>query len=199
MSANKDVVYGIRRNRKESFFLRVARATYYKSISMSGGATPPANAGEFMLARFELIDSISKVGGTYPYIRGLVAQTRPAFDTVTYDWAVRDIGKSRNSLPDLIDQALNGLVTTARTPLRIALFAGVVASMLGVVLGIVNLILFASGATEATSGIPTLIVATFLFGGFQLFFIGLIGEYVLSLHAEIRPEPPMFERERINF
>jgi glycosyltransferase involved in cell wall biosynthesis len=198
LTPDTDVVYGVRRNRRENLLMRIARSTYYRALKSSGGVTPPAHAGEFLLARRDVIDAISQVGGSYPYIRGLIAQTNPRFHVVEYDWATREVGTSRNSLPDLIDQALNGLVSTARTPIRWALFLGVVFAMVGVVIGLVNLVLFLVQGSAAAQGIPTLIVATFLFGGVNLFFLGLIGEYVLSIHSSVRPEPPMFERERIN-
>lgn len=199
LTPDLDIVYGIRGNRRENFLMRLARTSYYRALKSSGGTTPPAHAGEFLLARREVIDAVNAVGGSYPYIRGLIAQTNPRFDVVHYEWAVRTVGRSKNSIPDLIDQALNGLVSTARTPIRWALFLGVVFAIVGVAIGIVNLILFLVSGSDAAQGIPTLIVATFLFGGVNLFFLGLIGEYILSIHSSVRPEPPMFERERINF
>lgn len=198
MTPDIEVVYGVRGNRKEGVLMRIARSAYYKALRSSGGSTPPAHAGEFLLARREVIDSIMQVAGSYPYIRGLIAQTSPRFDVVHYEWARREVGKSKNSIPDLIDQALNGIVTTARTPIRWALFLGLLMAFVGVVVGIVNLVIFLVAGSNAPQGIPTLIVATFLFGGTNLFFLGLIGEYVLSIHSRVRPEPPMFERERIN-
>lgn len=198
LDSDIDVVYGIRSNRRESIPMRIARSAYYRALRSSGGSTPPAHAGEFMLVRRDVIDAISKVGGSYPYIRGLIAQTNPRFATVKYEWAVREVGKSRNSISDLIDQALNGIVSTARTPIRWALLLGSVLAVAGVVIGVVDFLLFVFGGASAAQGIPTLIVATFLFGGFNLFFLGLIGEYVLGIHSTVRPEPPMFERERIN-
>lgn len=199
MTSTTEVVYGIRGNRRESIPMRVARNAYYSAIRSSGGQTPPAHAGEFMLVRRGVIDSVLQVAGGYPYIRGLIAQTHPRFDTVHYEWARRNVGKSKNSLADLIDQALNGIVASARAPIRLALFLGVLFAVVGVIIGLVNLILFLLHGSYAQQGIPTLIVATFLFGGVNLFFLGLIGEYILSIHSHVRPEPPMFERERINF
>lgn len=199
MTPAVEVVYGIRANRRENFLLRSARNAYYSTLRSSGGTTPPAHAGEFLLARREVIQSVMEVAGAYPYIRGLIAQVNPRFETVNYSWAARQIGKSKNTLSDLIDQALNGLVTTARTPIRWALLLGILFAIAGAGIGIGNLVWFLIQGTDAQPGIPTLIVATFLFGGINLFFLGLIGEYVLSIHSRIRPEPPMFERERINF
>jgi polyisoprenyl-phosphate glycosyltransferase len=194
-----DVVYGIRSNRRENPILRLFRGAYYRVLRASGGSMPPAHAGEFLLARRDVIDAITKVGGSYPYVRGLIAQTHPRYATVPYAWAVRNVGRSKNSFPDLVDQALNGVVSTARTPMRWALLLGTLLALTGVAIGIGNFIYFLVAGSDVAQGIPTLIVATFLFGGVNLFFIGLIGEYVLSIHSSVRPEPPMFERERINF
>ena len=199
MTPSIDVVYGIRGHRKESIIMRLARNIYYSALKSSGGTTPPAHAGEFLLARRDVIVAVSKVAGAYPYIRGLISQTNPRFETVRYAWAKRGSGESKNSISDLVDQALNGIVSTARTPIRWSLFLGILFAFVGVVIGIFNLALFVFHGSPAPQGIPTLIVATFLFGGVNLFFLGMIGEYILSIHASVRPEPPMFERERLNF
>lgn len=199
MTPEIDVVYGVRKKRPDTLLMKLARNTYYFALKLSGGATPPAHSGEFMLVRRDLSDAILQANNSYPYIRGLIAQTNPRFDTVEYEWGVRTIGKSRNSIPDLVDQALNGLVSTARAPIRWALLLGILGSIIGITIAIVNLVLFLAAGAQAAPGIPTLIVATFLFGGINLFFLGLVGEYVLSIHAAVRPDPPFFDRERINF
>lgn len=198
MAPDVDVVYGVRKNRKEGVFLRLARNSYYRLVRSGGGATPPAHAGEFLLARREVIDSVVKVAGEYPYIRGLIAKTSPRYATVAYTWAPRKVGRSKNSMPDLVDQALNGVVSTVKTPMRWALFLGMLFAVVGVTVGVIDLVLFLMRGTTAEQGIPTLIVATLLFGGVNLFFLGLIGEYILGIHSHVRPDPPMFERERIN-
>lgn len=195
-----DVVYGVRTNRRENFLLRLARGAYYSLVkSNGGGGTPPPHAGEFLLARRQVIDAVIGAAGSYPYIRGLVSQTTERFATVAYAWGVRQNGKSKNSFPDLIDQALNGLVTTAKAPIRLALIMGIILSIGGIVTGLVNVGVFLFGSVNASPGIPTLIVGMFLFGGIQLFFIGLIGEYVTSIHSEVSPRPRMVETVKINF
>lgn len=199
MTPETDVVYGVRSNRRENVILRAMRGIYYRVLRAGGGSTPPAHAGEFLLARRDVIDAINQVAGSYPYIRGLIAQTHPRSEVVRYEWARRNVGRSKNSLPDLVDQALNGIVSTARTPMRWALLSGCLLALVGIGIGIWNFFLFLFVDSDVQQGIPTLIVATFFFAGVNLFFIGLIGEYVLSIHTSVRPEPPMFERERINF
>jgi glycosyltransferase involved in cell wall biosynthesis len=200
MTVNVDVVYGVRTNRRENFLMRLARGAYYALVkSNGGGGTPPHHAGEFLLARRHVIDAVVGSVGSYPYIRGLVAQTTQRFATHYYEWGVRQHGKSRSSLPDLVDQALNGLVATAKAPIRMALFLGIIFSIVGVIAGLVNVGIFLFGSVSTSPGIPTLIVGMFLFGGVQLFFTGLIGEYVMSIHSEVSPRPGIVEVARINF
>ena len=199
MTDQIDVVYGIRENRKDPLHLAIARSAYYWILKASGRATPPAHSGEFMLLRKELAQAINAVDDSHPYIRGLVAQTNPRSDVVKYAWGERVVGKSRNSLGDLFDQALNGIITTARTPIRWAMLLGIIGALAGIIAAIVIVIIFLVTDQHVIQGMPTLIVGMFLFGGVQLFFIGLIGEYVVSIHSSVRPGPPMIERERINF
>lgn len=198
MTDQIDVVYGVRTKRKDPLWLAAGRAAYYWTVRVGGGSNPPSHAGEFLLARSHIIQSVNAVAGTYPYIRGLVAQTNPRWDKVEYEWGVREHGRSRNSLSDLIDQGLNGLISTARAPIRWALLIGILLAVVGIVTGIVNVALFLFGQPDVAQGIPTLIVGMFFFGGLQLFFLGLIGEYVVSIHQTVRPAPPMVEIARIN-
>jgi glycosyltransferase involved in cell wall biosynthesis len=193
------IVYGIRTNRNEGLLLRSARGFYYRLLSWSGsGVGAPPHAGEFQLLDRGVVDSVLSVDDQYPYIRGLVAQTGAKSTSVSYVWAERTAGRSKNSLPQLVDQAINGFVTTARAPTRLALFLGLIASVFGVAFGLFSLIWLAITRNGTGAGIPTLIVGVFVLGGLQLFFIGLIGEYVLSVHGQVRRSPPMFEVERIN-
>jgi hypothetical protein len=99
----------------------------------------------------------------------------------------------------LIDTAINGLVSTSRSPARLALLGGFAFSLFGVALGFWSLLVTLLGSDHPQHGIPTLIVALFFIGGVQLFFLGLIGEYVLSIHGQVRPEPPVFDSKLINF
>lgn len=199
LTQDRDVVYGVRKNRRESFAMRVARDSYYRLVRAAGGAaSPPPHAGEFLVARRSVINSVIPALGSYPYIRGLVAQATERYGTVEYEWGQREHGKSRNSVPDLIDQALNGLVSTARAPIRVAMFLGIFIAAAGMLYGLVSVILFASGLVHADPGIPTLIVAVTFFGGLQMLFLGLIGEYVVSIHSEVRPSPQAVQVERIN-
>jgi glycosyltransferase involved in cell wall biosynthesis len=193
------VVYGIRKNRQESLLMRALRNFYYRVIGRFADSVIPRNAGEFLLADRRVVESILEVDDTYPYIRGLVAQTAVRSSFVSYTWIERKRGKSRNSFFDLLDQAINGFVSTSRITARIGLIFGFFLSFVGILGAIFTLFSTLINRQDVSPGIPTLIVAVFCFSGFQLLFLGIIGEYVLSIHSQVRRSPTMFEVERINF
>ena len=193
------VTYGVRAKREESLVMRFARGLYYRIIKKFAAAVIPLNSGEFLLADKKVIDSILIVDDQYPYIRGLIAQTGVKSASVPYTWVKRERGKSKNNFVSLIDQAINGFVSTSRVPARLALLGGFILSFLGVAFAIFTVISAWFTDGSAPVGIPTIIVGIFLLGGVQLLFLGLIGEYILSIHGQVRRTPPMFETERINF
>ena len=193
------IVYGIRNNREENLLLRTFRTLYYRVINRFSDATIIANAGEFMLIGKRVLDSILAVSDQNPFIRGLVAQSGASFTTVSYTWVKRKEGKSKATLLVLVDQAVNGLVSTSRVPARIALLFGFGLSILSILLGLYSGLATLLGQGTPLPGVPTVIVTIFLLSGIQLFFLGLIGEYILSIHSQIKPEPKSFAVEMINF
>ena len=184
-----DTVFGIRKNRKESFCLRKSRNLYYKIITRSGQVELPEHAGEFLITRKEIIKSILETNQEYPYIRGLIAQTSQSTKSIEYDWDKRTKGKSKNSFWSLLDEALNGFVSVSRIPGRFAIIFGFIMSIFGILFAIINFIATIVDTTKVTPGIPTIIVGLFLFSGIQLAFLGLIGEYVLSIHRQVKRNP----------
>ena len=193
------VTYGVRAKREEALIMRMARGIYYRIIKKFAAAVIPLNSGEFLLADKKVIDSILAVDDQYPYIRGLIAQTGVKSTSVSYTWVKRERGKSKNNFIALIDQAINGFVSTSRVPARLALLGGFILSFLGVAYALFTIVMAITSSGSAPVGIPTIIVGIFLMGGVQLLFLGLIGEYILSIHGQVRRTPPMFEIERINF
>jgi glycosyltransferase involved in cell wall biosynthesis len=193
------VVYGVRADRKESLAMRLIRGAYYRLIRLMSETDIPVNAGEFMLIDSRIADEILKLNDHYPYIRGLVAQSTSNSSSVSYTWEKRERGKSKSNWFSLLDQGINGLISTSRAPARLALILGFVISLFGLIGGLVNLLISLIHGTDAISGIPTLIIGLFFFGGIQLFFTGLLGEYILSIHSQTRQLPNAFDIETINF
>jgi glycosyltransferase involved in cell wall biosynthesis len=193
------IVYGVRTNREEFLLMRIFRKSYYYLIKKFAYASIPMNSGEFLLADKRVIESVLSVDDQYPYIRGLIAQTSAKSSSISYKWVKRKNGKSKNSFIDLFDQAINGFVSTSKIPARIALLIGMIFSLVGIGLAVISTLLFVFSDNQTSAGIPTIIISIFLFSGTQLFFLGILGEYILSIHGQVRKTPPMFELERLNF
>ena len=194
------VVYGIRANREENFLLRSVRRWYYWVVSTFADIHIPLNVGEFQLVDRVVVNALRQFEDSYPYIRGMIASCGFRTTGVAYTWKARKRGFSKNRLFHLIDQALNGLVSFTRVPMRLCLFSGFVLSVLSILYAVFSLAfhLFTGGGITAP-GIPTLIVALFFFSGVQLFFFGILGEYLGAVHAQVRKRPLVIEKERINF
>jgi glycosyltransferase involved in cell wall biosynthesis len=192
------VVYGVRTNRREHLLMRILRSLYYRTVRKFSSIELQLNAGEFALLRRDIVDAIVETNDQYPYVRGLISQTGARFKTVDYSWEPRAAGKSKASPLVLIDLAVNGFVSTSQIPARVALICGFVLSTLGTTAGVFYMIATIFFGFSIGTGIPTLIVALFFFSGIQLFFLGLIGEYVLSIHRQVKLEPAVHTSREIN-
>lgn len=194
------VVYGIRQSREEGFLMRRTRRLYYWTVSKFADITIPPNVGEFQLIDRVVVEALRQFEDYYPYIRGMIANCGFRATGVEYTWKSRKKGFSKNRLYHLIDQGLNGLVSFTKVPLRLCLLGGFLLAGLSILYAVVSLLIhLCSGSALTAPGIPTLIVALFFFSGVQLFFFGVLGEYLAAVHFQVRKRPLVIERERINF
>lgn len=195
-----EIVFGIRATRSEGFIMRATRAGYYRLISNTSTIAVPPNVGDYQLVDRRVIEAMRQVEDAYPFMRLMTFEAGGKAVGIPYHWRARRRGISKNKILHLLDQGLNGIVTFTTAPVRLALYFGFVIAALAILYALVSIVLalFVFGKLAAP-GIETLIVALFFFGGAQLFFLGLLGEYVLATYAQTRRKPLVVERERINF
>jgi polyisoprenyl-phosphate glycosyltransferase len=195
-----EIVYGIRAVREESWLMRALRNAYYRLLTRFSEVKVPPGVGDFQLVDRRVIEAMREVRDGYPFVRMMTFECGGRAIGVPYTWRARKRGLSKNHFSALIDQAINGLVSFTTAPLRFGLMVGFVISALSIAYALVNLVLgLILYRKIAEPGIVTLIVALFFFGGVQLFFMGMIGEYILAIYGQVRSKPVVFERERINF
>ena len=195
-----EIVYGIRAVREESWLMRTLRNIYYQLLTRFSEVKVPPGVGDFQLVDRRVIEAMREVQDGYPFVRMMTFECGGRAIGVPYTWRARKRGLSKNRFSALIDQAINGLVSFTSAPLRFGLMVGFVISALSIAYATVNLVLgLILYRKIAEPGIITLIVALFFFGGVQLFFMGMIGEYILAIYGQVRSKPVVFERERINF
>lgn len=194
------VVYGIRQNRKESLLMRGARSLFYRLVRASASFSIPSDAGEFQLLDRKVVEALRHYQDYFPYLRGMIANVGFKSIGIPYNWGVRRHGKSSANLLALYDQAVNGLISFSNLPMRISVFAGLFLSAASLLIAFASVLLaFFYPQQAVPKGIVTLIVAVFFFSGIQLLFVGIIGEYVAAIHAQVRQGFAVFEQELINF
>lgn len=194
-----EIVYGIRANREESFVMRGVRRLYYSVVRRFAEIDIPLDAGEFQLVDRVIVKELRRIDDYYPYIRGLIANCGFRRASVPYTWRARRRGLSKNRLYHLFDQGLNGLISFTNVPMRLCLIAGLFIAGLSAIAALVNSTINILHFRQlAPPGIPTLTAAVFFFGGVQLAFLGVLGEYISAIHAQVRKRPMVVERERIN-
>lgn len=195
-----DIVYGIRASREESWIMRSIRQTYYWVLSGLSELKIPPGAGDFQLVDRRVVDSMRQVVDAYPFMRLMTFECGGKAVGVHYTWRSRKHGISKNRMTELIDQGLNGIISFTTAPVRLSLVAGFAISTLAILYALISFavgLIYFRQLTEP--GIMTVIVALFFFGGVQLAFLGMVGEYVLAIYNQVRTKPLVFERERVNF
>ncbi|OAP29299.1 MULTISPECIES: glycosyltransferase family 2 protein [unclassified Sphingobium] len=193
-----EVVAGARVNRQESVALRTCRAIFYRTVRSLSDIDIPVNVGEFQLLDRKVWEAVVCHDDHYPYIRGIIASVGFRRVIVPYTWTARRSGISKNNLPRLIDQALNGIFSFTNVPMRLCTFAGAIIAVLCLLYVLMAVGFYVARPDLAPRGTMTLIVALFFLSGIQLTFLGILGEYVTSIHAQVRKRPLVVERERIN-
>ena len=198
--AGYDIVHGVRAQREEGFVMRKVRGLYYRLVRGLASIDVPVNVSEFQLIDRAVVNALREFDDYYPYIRGMIAYCGFRSIGIAHTWKARERGFSKNRLYHLVDQALNGIISLTNLPMRACLLLGSVVaafSMLYAVVSLaVNLLYFQQ---MAPPGVPTLIVAVFFFSGLNLFFLGVLGEYISAIHFQVRRRPSVVERARLNF
>ncbi len=193
-----EVVAGARSNREEGVVMRNARRIFYWIVNTLSDFEISPDVGEFQLLDRKVMEALLAHRDRYPYIRGIISSLGFRRIIVPYTWKARKRGISKHNLPVLIDQALNGIFSFTRAPMRFATIVGLMISLASIAFALFQLVYYFVGPETAGRGVTTIIIALFLLSGIQLLFIGMLGEYVTAIHNQVRGGPMVVERERIN-
>ena len=142
---------------------------------------------------------LREVKDPIPYFRGIVAEYTRNRKEIPYHQPKRERGKSNNNLYTLYDIGITGLTTYSNALMRLAILFGGLCAGISFIAALVYLILKLTNWYGFTAGIAPLLIGMFLLGGIQLLFIGIVGEYMLTINARVMGRPLVVEEERINF
>jgi len=193
-----DVVAGARSQRQEPLLMRLSRGLFYRIVNALSDFRLSPDVGEFQLIDRKVLTAVLSHNDHYPYIRGIIASCGFTRLEIPYTWLMRKRGVSKYNLPRLIDTALNGIFSFTKAPLRFCTLTGFVMSAFCILFALVSALLYLFAPDVAPRGTTTMIVALFFLSGVQLTFIGMLGEYVMAIHSQVRGGPMVIERERLN-
>ncbi len=195
------VVSGVKTTSKESRIMYFLRSIYYKMIRNMSPVKMIEHFTGFGLYDKTFIDLIRKLDDPIPFMRGIVAEYGEGFNMieVEYEQAKRRAGKTHNNFYTLYDAAMLSFTSYTKVGLRLATFLGAICSGLSVIVAIVYLVMKLIYWNRFSAGQAPLVIGVFLIGGLQLFFIGLIGEYILNINTRVIHRPVVVEERRINF
>jgi glycosyltransferase involved in cell wall biosynthesis len=193
------VVFGVKPRSKESFLINNARKLYYSFLNDISNVGIVKNATGFGLYDKEVLDIIRTINDPYPFFRGLVAELGYEIKQIPFIQEKRERGLSKNNIYTLFDIAMLGVVSHSVIPLRIASFFGLILGFGCLAVSIIFILIKIFMWDAFQLGIAPILVGMFFGFGIILIFIGMLGEYIASIHSYVKNRPIVIEKERINF
>ena len=147
------------------------------------------------------ISLLRELDDPIPFVRGIVAEYGAGFNMiqVEYEQPKRRAGKTHNNFYTLYDAAMLSITSYTKIALRLATFFGLFCSFVSIVIALVYLVMKLVDWYGFEAGSAPVVIGVFLLGGLQIFFIGLVGEYILNINTRVIHRPLVVEEERINF
>lgn len=196
--AGAPIVIGVKPEAKESALFFALRRMYYRMVTRIANVTLIQNFTGFGLYDRKVIEILRQIDDPYPYFRGLICEI--GFDVIQLPYVQprRKRGISKNNFYTLYDIAMLGITSHSKVPLRLATIAGFFLSGISLCVSLIYLVLKLLYWNRFTIGSAPMLIGLFFFSSVQLFFIGLLGEYVGAILTYAQKRPLVIERERIN-
>jgi glycosyltransferase involved in cell wall biosynthesis len=193
------IVIGIKTTSKENKVMYFLRSCYYKLVKRISEVEQIEHFTGFGLYDKDFIRVLAKLEDPAPFLRGIVAELGYERKEIPYEQAKRRAGKTSNNFYRLYDGAMLGITSYSKVPLRIATMLGFFFSALSLLVALVYFVLKLIYWDRFPAGTAPILIGIFLIGSIQIFFIGLVGEYVLNMNTRVMKRPLVVEEQRINF
>lgn len=193
------IVVGQKAKSQESMGFFWVRKMYYRLVNKLAEVELLENVTGFGLYDQKALDTFRQLDDVYPYARGIISEL--GFDTarVVYEQPARKRGLSKNNFYTLYDLAMLGVTTHSKVPLRLAAMLGFVMAMCSFLSGVGYLIYKLIFWQAFNAGVAPLVIGLFFISSVQLFFLGVIGEYIGFIHTQVLHRPLVVERERLGW
>lgn len=193
------VVIAVKSRSEETPLMFLARKAFYLLITRISEVKLIRNFTGFGLYDQAVIRQLRAIDDPYPYFRGTVAELGYEMSEIEFVQPRRKRGLSANNFYILYDIAMLGITRHSKLPLRLATISGFILSFVSFATALVYLIYKLVYWYQFPVGIAPLVVGAFMAFSVQLFFIGLVGEYIHSIHSQVLKRPLVVEKERVNF
>ena len=193
------VVLGVKPESKTSKSMHFLRSLYYSFLEVISDSPVIKNATGFGLYDKKVLDIVREINDPNPYFRGIISNLGFDIKQISFIQKQRHVGKSKNNLYTLFDIAMLGIVNHSIIPLRVASLLGFFFGFLSILLSIIFIAMKLVSWNSFQMGIAPIIIGLFFVAGTILIFIGILGEYVASIHTYLQKRPVVVEKERINF
>ena len=193
------IVSAIKTTSKENKIMRFLRSCYYKAIKKMSDVEQIEHFTGFGLYDRQFINILKELDDPTPFLRGIVAELGFKRKEIPYEQQKRAAGKTHNNWATLYDAAMLSFTSYTKIGLRIATIIGFGLSAISLVVALIYLILKLVFWDRFVAGTIPILLAVCILGSVQIFFIGLLGEYVLSINKRIMKRPLVIEEESLNF
>lgn len=193
------IVIGIKVGSKESKVMYGLRSLYYKVIKKFSNIEQIEHFTGSGLYDREFVEILRSLNDPTPFLRGIVAELGYKIKEIEYVQPERRAGKTHNNWYSLYDAAMLSFTSYTKVGLRLCTFVGILCGVLSFIIGFVYLIAKLIWWNSMSAGMAPVLIGVFFLGALQLFFIGFIGEYVMSINQRVMNRPLVIEEERINF
>lgn len=193
------VVVGVRTTSQEGRIMAAIRRFYYNLVSKISNIKLIKNFTGFGLYDRKVIEALKKIDDPYPYFRGLICEIGYPVKEIPYEQPGRKRGITKNNFYTLYDMAILGITNHSKIPIRFATIGGFLLSALSFSISVIFLLVKLFFWQHFNTGVAPILIGLFFFSSVQLFFIGMLGEYIGSIQTQVQKLPLVFEKERINF
>lgn len=190
-----EVVYAVRKNRKENLFKRSCYFLFYRLLDRMATQKIPLDSGDFCLMDRKVVDVLKAMPEQNRFVRGLRAWAGFRQVGLEYDRAARAAGQPQYTLKKLVQLAFDGMLSFSSAPLRLATYMGLVVSacaFLGTAFTVVQRIFgtwFEQIGMAPAPGFATIVISILFLGGVQLVCLGIMGEYIGRIYEEVKGRP----------
>jgi len=197
--AGYKTVLAVKKKSQESFIFSVLRRFYYYWLDRLSDVTLVQNATGFGLYDRSVVDIFKEMNHMYPYFRGQLSEIGHTVATIEFEKPNRKRGITSNNFYTLYDLAMLGMTSHTKVPLRLATMTGFALGLFSLLVAVGYLAYKLVFWDQFSVGIAPVVIGLFFFSSVQLFFLGIVGEYIGAIHTQVLKKPLVVEKERINF